>query len=217
MVLELCSSNLYQTLYETQNEISSEMKTKLLIHITTALEYIHTRSPAIVHRDIKPQNVLLTNKFKAKLCDFGLAEYESSSIQNQGGTPNYMAPELFNTNKTGTIDTSSDIFALGTLCWEVFMNQIPFGNFTSSEIANLIKKNKRLSLDNVCFITNPELKNIISNSWKSNMKERPTANDFKNYFVSTKLNNLSTKPETKIEEKDCLDDLAISMNFRRKK
>jgi serine/threonine protein phosphatase PrpC len=81
----------------------------------------------IVHRDIKPDNVILTNDSGLKLVDLGVArlprvdEFEASEIP---GTPSYLAPEMFSGNAG---DQATDQFALGVTLWRVFAGRYPYG------------------------------------------------------------------------------------------
>lgn len=90
----------------------------------TALDYAHTQG--VVHRDVKPANIMLLDNGKVKVTDFGIAKAMSSTQTKSGvvlGTPNYMSPEQVNGQK---IDGRSDIFAMGVVLFELLTGQLPF-------------------------------------------------------------------------------------------
>ena len=91
IVLELCRESLFVRLYRRREEMERRTMVTIALHVARAVEYMHARSPSVVHRDIKSHNVLLDFDGTAKLCDFGLV----NTREVTAGTPNYMAPELF--------------------------------------------------------------------------------------------------------------------------
>ncbi|MFI5121138.1 MAG: protein kinase, partial [Thermoanaerobaculia bacterium] len=104
---------------------------EIVTSVGEALDYAHRRG--IVHRDVKPANIILTNDGTVKITDFGIAKMESSSLTATGqflGTPNYMSPEQV----TGEIvDGRSDLFSLGVVLYELLTKKKPFAgdNLTS--------------------------------------------------------------------------------------
>ncbi|MFQ5748836.1 MAG: serine/threonine protein kinase [Planctomycetota bacterium] len=101
---------------------------KFAIRLAKALEACHARG--ILHRDIKPRNILVTRDGKPHLVDFGLAhqstDRESTQVtKSLWGTPPYLAPEQIESERTGE-DERSDLYSLGTVLYELFALKHPF-------------------------------------------------------------------------------------------
>jgi len=102
------------------------MKEKLRIAVGLAEALDHAHAKGIVHRDVKPGNVMVGEDGQPKLMDFGIAKREDASLTQTGtflGTPSYASPEQI---KEGTVDSRSDIFSFGVLVFELMSGQSPF-------------------------------------------------------------------------------------------
>lgn len=89
-----------------------------------ALDYAHTRG--VIHRDVKPANIMLTPEKQVKLVDFGIAyrsETEVTQMIGSFGSPRYMSPEQARGEDVGT---QSDLFSLGIVLYELLSGKVPF-------------------------------------------------------------------------------------------
>ncbi|XP_036319507.1 mitogen-activated protein kinase kinase kinase 7-like [Rhagoletis pomonella] len=93
--------------------------------------YLHAMKPKpLIHRDLKPLNLLLTNKGRhLKICDFGTVADQATKMTNNRGTAVYMAPEVFSSCK---YDEKCDVFSWATVLWVVLMRQQPFAEITNA-------------------------------------------------------------------------------------
>ncbi|NWJ39539.1 MAG: serine/threonine protein kinase [Geothrix sp.] len=104
--------------------LTMKEKFKIIVGLAEALDHAHAK--AIVHRDVKPGNVMVSEDGRPKLMDFGIAKREDASLTQTGtflGTPSYASPEQI---KEGTVDNRSDIFSFGVLVFELMSGQSPF-------------------------------------------------------------------------------------------
>src|SRR6185295_19572009 len=96
---------------------------KMGIQLCRGLEALHHLH--VLHRDIKPDNVLINEQGDAVLLDLGVAHAESfASEEGVPGTPSYMAPEMFNGSEA---DERTEIYALGVTLYELLTRKFPYG------------------------------------------------------------------------------------------
>jgi serine/threonine-protein kinase len=114
-----------------RNRPTARQLAKLLAQVAHALAYAHAR--AVVHRDLKPDNVLVTPDLRTKVLDFGLAglHAEGAECLTQShvsmGTANYMAPEQRKDAKRA--DHKADIYSFGVMAYELLTGDLPVGRF----------------------------------------------------------------------------------------
>ena len=94
--------------------------------VADALDYLHTSAPPVIHRDIKPDNIIITDKGRAMLVDFGISKvYEANkgtTIGAKGVTPGFSPPEQYG---QGGTNARSDVYALGATLYTLLTGQVP--------------------------------------------------------------------------------------------
>ncbi len=107
-----------------------------IAQLLRALAYAHGRG--VVHRDVKPANILVTADAQVKITDFGIAKIESTTLTQVGaviGTPSYMSPEQF---KGENVDGRSDLFATGIVLYQMLTGARPFSGAASAVMHQIL-------------------------------------------------------------------------------
>lgn len=120
-----------KTIREVAAERDLEGKIDLLVQLLQALAYLHRRG--ILHRDLKPGNVLVEEGENVRVLDFGLAIPHEQKTAETAGTVAYMAPEVLS---RGEFSNASDLYAVGIIAYEFFAGKHPFD---TSSIQRLVR------------------------------------------------------------------------------
>jgi serine/threonine protein kinase len=111
-----------------------------LVHgIADGLAYAHAHG--IIHRDIKPHNILVTGEFVPKITDWGMSKVIATTMEKSsvaGFSLSYAAPEQVSPAEFGRTDVRTDIYQLGALFYELVTGSIPFGGESIVEVGNAI-------------------------------------------------------------------------------
>jgi serine/threonine-protein kinase len=108
---------------------------EIVLQVSQALDHAHRN--ALVHRDVKPQNIIIATGGVAKLCDLGLAQSRIQGESGRGqvcGTPDFISPEQV--RGVAEVDIRSDIYSLGVTTYYMLVGDVPFhGETTSATMA----------------------------------------------------------------------------------
>ncbi|MCZ7674254.1 MAG: protein kinase [Chloroflexi bacterium] len=128
LVMDFVEGSSIAALLEAQNgrPFSEVEVLPWLQQVCNALDYLHNRQPPIIHRDVKPENIIITPEGQAMLVDFGLSKIYDVKLATTVGaravTPGYSPPEQYGAGKT---DGRTDIYALGATLYRILTGQEP--------------------------------------------------------------------------------------------
>ena len=159
VVTEFAQGELFEVLEDDHSLPETEVR-KIAQQLVQSLHYLH--SHRIIHRDMKPQNILISANGTVKLCDFGFARAMSSStivLTSIKGTPLYMAPELV---QEMPYNHTADLWSLGVIIYELFVGQPPFYTTSIYTLINLIVKDPVKYPDNMSTDFKSFLKGLLN-------------------------------------------------------
>ena len=132
IVMELIEGITLKEYISKKGRLSIKEATSIAIQVSMGLETAH--SHGIVHRDVKPQNIIISTDGKVKVTDFGIARAASSNTisSNVMGSVHYSSPEQV---RGGYSDEKSDIYSLGITMYEMITGRVPFDGDTTVAIA----------------------------------------------------------------------------------
>ena len=132
IVMEYIEGITLKTYIEKKGQLSFKEATSIAIQVARGIEAAHNKD--ITHRDIKPQNIMISTDGKVKVTDFGIAKAISSNTigSDAMGSVHYASPEQA---RNGLIDGRSDIYSLGIVMYEMVTGRVPFDGDTTVAVA----------------------------------------------------------------------------------
>jgi tRNA A-37 threonylcarbamoyl transferase component Bud32/tetratricopeptide (TPR) repeat protein len=124
IAMEYVRGTTLKAMLQSDQTFSLAFVVDVISQVAEALDYAH--SHRVIHRDVKPANILITADNRVKITDFGIARLDTSNLTQEGqllGTPNYMAPEQIQGKE---VDHRADLFALGVVLYEMLTRHKPF-------------------------------------------------------------------------------------------
>ncbi|CAN2045548.1 eukaryotic-like serine/threonine-protein kinase [Candidatus Magnetomoraceae bacterium gMMP-13] len=199
IAMELLKGNDLKSVYNKNIPLSLKQVLNYVSQVCDALDYAHKKR--VVHRNLKPSNIIILKNGKIKITDFGISELSSSYKINIGmapGSPDYISPEQ--AEGFDEIDGRSDIFSLGVIFFELLTGRLPFKGNTNEALIYHISHTPHPSVGKF----NPRLpvacEQIINKALEKDVNKRyQTAYAFKNHldFLSKKIDHAMTVKQKK--------------------
>ena len=132
IVMELIDGITLKKYIEKKGPLPVKEAVSIAIQVSQGIEAAHNNN--IIHRDIKPQNIMISREGKVKVTDFGIARAASSNTINSNamGSVHYISPEQA---RGGYIDEKSDIYSLGITLYELITGKVPFEGDSTVSVA----------------------------------------------------------------------------------
>ncbi|CCD62387.1 Dual specificity mitogen-activated protein kinase kinase mek-1 [Caenorhabditis elegans] len=169
--MECMATCLDRLLIRIKQPIPERIIGKLSVSIIKALHYLKTKHQ-IMHRDVKPSNILLDWSGVIKLCDFGIAGrlIESRAHSKQAGCPLYMGPERLDPNNFDSYDIRSDVWSFGVTLVELATGQYPYAG-TEFDMMSKILNDEPPRLDPAKF--SPDFCQLVESCLQRDPTMRP--------------------------------------------
>ncbi|XP_053543369.1 traf2 and NCK-interacting protein kinase [Ictalurus punctatus] len=187
LVMEFCGGGSVSDLIHSRNEkcVNEDWTAYISGEILKGLAHLHKYK--IIHRDIKGQNVLLTQKADVKLVDFGVSAQLDNTLCKHTfiGTPHWMAPEVINCqeNPDGAYNCKSDVWSLGITALEMAEGKPPLSDMHPLKAMLMVAQSERLILNLGKWSQN--FQSFIKGCLVKDHTQRPSANDLLEHaFIS---------------------------------
>ncbi|KAA0153879.1 hypothetical protein FNF29_02869 [Cafeteria roenbergensis] len=178
IIMEYCAlSSLADLMAVTERTLSEEQLRDVCAGICLGLDFLHSKKPRIVHRDLKAENVLLKTDGTVKLVDFGvstLLQHTASQRNTMTGTPHWMAPEVFMRSAYGP---PCDIWSLGITAIQLAEGNPPYGDVVHMrKVMLMILRREPPALADPS-LWSPELSDFLQRCLQKKPGDRPTARE----------------------------------------
>jgi serine/threonine-protein kinase len=157
-------------LIEQHQVLPLSVKLGYIVHVCEALSYAHSHN--VIHRDVKPANIMVTKEGVVKVVDFGIARLADLSLTQPNmmiGSRAYMSPQLY---KGERADARSDIWAVGVTLYELLANRRPFTGDSEAELMFRIMTDNPPPLQSLAPECPPELADIIAKTLEKKAEDR---------------------------------------------
>lgn len=192
LILPYCQNGSAFKYVSSNTPMPEEEAWKVLHDVAAGLAYLHGKIPPIIHQDIKPDNILISDEGRYMITDFGISARIRSTLNRKtaemsGGTLAYMGPERFGQNPQPIM--ASDIWSLGAMMYELMTGNPPYGNH-----GGMLQKNGA-DIPLVEGEYSQRLKDLIYRCVALNTWDRPTAEQIERETSAYLLGVTTPEPE----------------------
>ncbi|KAG1703680.1 Dual specificity mitogen-activated protein kinase kinase 3 [Nymphon striatum] len=200
-VMDMSLDNFYQKVYKLERTIPEDILGKIAVAVVKALHYLHSNLK-VIHRDVKPSNILINRVGQVKICDFGISGHLVNSVAKtlDAGCKPYMAPERVNPGKNNRgYDIRSDVWSLG-----ISMLEMATGNFPYKKWANPFEQLKQVVEEPPPRLTedkySDDFKDFIVKCLQKSVESRPNYSQLLEHPFITTHENMETDVSSFVTE-----------------
>ena len=200
MVMELMDTGLTSFIEKNQSRIATKTKLSILHDVSLGLSYLHGRRPAVIHRDLSSNNVLLTSHLVAKISDLGMAKMiradskqTKSRLTTAPGTLHFMPPEALD-EEDPVYGTPVDVFSFGGIALHLFSEEWPTPSIqkkrnpkTNKLVALSEAQRRQRYLDKINVKAAAVLKEMVMKCLDDDPDQRPPIQEVSKMIKSLKV------------------------------
>jgi serine/threonine protein kinase len=180
--------SLNDVLHNSNINLSYEMKLHLAAQAAQGMNFLHQSTPPTIHRDLKSHNILLDDKWNARISDFGISKFKEDTqsarteeaTSHMVGTIYWSAPEVLAGKEA---NEKCDCYSFGIVIWELFHRDIPYKGRDPMSVAMEVIRGGRPAIDGSMP---PQMEALMKACWAQNPAERPSFQE-----IMTTLRTLS--------------------------
>ena len=181
MILEFMKHGTAKNFLIPNNNLRSKMK--IIWDVAAGMKYLHSIKPhAVIHGDLKLENVLISEDEIAKVCDFGFSRWKEYSKSHSVeavplGTVTHVPPERWR-DSTVRKKEKFDVYSYGITMWEILTLKLPFaGEYKSALIQSWVEKGQRPNLGDIPRNVAENVVNLMVECWDGDKMKRPSFED----------------------------------------
>ncbi|KAF6257891.1 kinase-like domain-containing protein, partial [Scenedesmus sp. NREL 46B-D3] len=134
----MSKGSLYSQRQRRLEVLDPKIQRLVAVAVARGMAYLHTRTPPILHLDLKSPNILVDERWRVKITDFGLSRARQQtyvSASAQGGTPEWMAPEVL---RCESVAEPADVYSYGVVLWELITGRAPWENYNPMQVVAMV-------------------------------------------------------------------------------
>ncbi|XP_063707214.1 dual specificity mitogen-activated protein kinase kinase 6 [Culicoides brevitarsis] len=201
-VMDTSMDKFYHKVFQNNRKMPEPILGKIAVAVVNALHYLHSQLK-VIHRDVKPSNILINRKGDVKMCDFGISGYLVDSIAKtvDAGCKPYMAPERIDpTGNPGQYDIRSDVWSLGISMIEMATGKFPYPVWGSpfEQLKQVVKDDPPRLKKSEEF--SDRLENFITACLQKRYTDRPTYDQLLQHIFIVENTALNTDVASFVDE-----------------